>query len=120
MRIDVEKLVSDLSLDVRKLSGGKDVLAADGHSLGDLEGERPRINVNTEIEESRNLYTCSPSAPHGSNLVVADGPGLPRHTLRLGALVYWHLFKRAVDADGVKNGSRRSQRKPRGGSRRSW
>jgi hypothetical protein len=37
-------------LDVGELSGGEDLLAADGHGLGVLEGERPRIDARPEIE----------------------------------------------------------------------
>jgi hypothetical protein len=36
--------------DVRELSGGEDILTADGRGLGNLEGERPRIDAHPEVE----------------------------------------------------------------------
>lgn len=45
----------------------------------------------------------------GSDSVVADGSGLPRHTLRLGILEHWPLVACTVDGWG-KKGRRRSQR----------
>jgi hypothetical protein len=36
--------------DVGELSGGEDLLAADGRGLGDLKGERPRVDAHPEIE----------------------------------------------------------------------
>jgi len=43
-------------LDIRELSGGEDPLAADGRSLGNLEGERPRIDAHPEIEDRLPLF----------------------------------------------------------------
>ena len=41
--------------DVRELSGGEDLLAA-GRGLGDLEGERPRIDAHPEVEGTGILF----------------------------------------------------------------
>ena len=56
-----EDRLPESDLDVGELSGGEDLLAADGRDLGVLEGERPRMNAHPEIEGAGFFFTLSNS-----------------------------------------------------------
>jgi hypothetical protein len=71
-----EDRLPESNLDVGELSGGEDLLAADGRGLGGLEREGPRMNPDPEIEGAGFFCTLSNSEADRINGRPQDSKGI--------------------------------------------